>query len=520
MEFFQSQKFASRVDSLMSQHHVPGLAIAIVQNGQISSAAYGKASLEPPVQCTTSTIFDIASCSKSLTAASVALLVADNENYPEVQYDTPMCSLLPEDFQMQDVVYTEGITIEDILSHRTGMAAHNCSYMGIHATKPDNARSITRNLRNLPVAAPLRSRYLYCNMMYTVATHLVEEKTKETFSDFLEKRFFEPLGMSSTHLQPSRARDRGLGDRIASGYYWSGKSSGYRGFQSPDCPEGQGAGSIMSSADDFIKWVKALMDHEGPVSEKVYRGLVRTRSFPNPNGHRLKPFTSPAMYAAGMEVYYYRGYMVAGHDGDIAGFGSRFFFMPDLNFGVVILGNSSSTAPVASTLARELMDAALEIPQGDRQKRAKVKIGKKPIGSKSQINSSSAKGTPSAKADVNKDGSSDPSCHNMPQKQERPLAQYTGKFWHPGYRELTVQVKDDQLFVDASNRSMGFTLKFDHIRDQTKYLARLIDSLDGGEDPLDAEFVFEGDSAVKMGLKLEASLKELIWFERHHGRVG
>ncbi|KAK6544660.1 hypothetical protein TWF694_001348 [Orbilia ellipsospora] len=521
MDFFQSQKFAFRVEKLMSQHHVPGLAIAVVQNGQISSAAYGKASLEPPIECSTSTLFDIASSSKSLTAASVALLVDDNENYPEVHYDAIMSSLLPGDFQMQDAVYTQGITVEDILSHRTGMAAHDCSYMGIRAAEPDNARSITRNLQNLPVAAPLRSRYLYCNMMYTVATHLVEVKTKEKFSDFLEKHFFEPLDMHSTHLQPSRARERGFGDRIALGHHWTGASSGYREFQTPDCPEGQGAGSVMSSVDDFIKWVKALMDQEGPINERVYHGLVRTRSFPNPNGRRLKPFTSPAMYAAGMEVYYYRGYMVVGHDGDIAGFGSRFFFMPDLNFGVVILGNSSSTAPVASTLARELMDAALEIPEEERQKRARVKKVQKPAKSRSQMKPSGTQVSvgpeahvkPFAKGEVNEDGRSG-SSDTIPQRQERPLTQYAGKFRHPGYRDLTVQIKEDRLFVDASDRSLGFTLIFEHVQDQSKYSARLIDCLDGGEDLIDAEFVFEGDVAMRMGLKLEDSLKNLIWFDR------
>ncbi len=122
MELFNSPSFSSRVEDLMSQHRVPGLAIAITQNGETASAGYGKASLEPPKPCTADTLFDIASSAKSLTAASVALLVDDNETYPEVQYNTAMSSLLPDDFVMPAVEYTEGVTVEDILSHRTGMA--------------------------------------------------------------------------------------------------------------------------------------------------------------------------------------------------------------------------------------------------------------------------------------------------------------------------------------------------------------------------------------------------------------
>ena len=107
----------------MNQHHVPGLTIAVVQNDQIASAGYGKACLEPPLPCTADTLFDIASSAKSLTAASVGLLVDDNKDYPEVRYDARVSSLLPDDFVMPGFGYTEGVTVEDILSHRTGMAA-------------------------------------------------------------------------------------------------------------------------------------------------------------------------------------------------------------------------------------------------------------------------------------------------------------------------------------------------------------------------------------------------------------
>lgn len=120
MDLFHSPEFPSHVEELMKQHHVPGLAIAIVQNETIASAGYGKASVDPPKPCTADTLFDIASASKSLTAASVALLVDDEEKYPEVRYEAKMSSLLPDDFVMSEKEYTEGVTVEDILTHRTG----------------------------------------------------------------------------------------------------------------------------------------------------------------------------------------------------------------------------------------------------------------------------------------------------------------------------------------------------------------------------------------------------------------
>lgn len=121
LNLLESTTFRTLVTNLLKQNKIPGLSIAIIHNNETASAGYGTASHEDDTPCTGDTLFDIASCSKSLTAASVALLV-DDDAYPDVQYDALMSSLLPGDFIMPEKSYTDGITIEDVLSHRTGMA--------------------------------------------------------------------------------------------------------------------------------------------------------------------------------------------------------------------------------------------------------------------------------------------------------------------------------------------------------------------------------------------------------------
>ena len=68
------------------------------------------------------TLFDWASNSKSITCSAVALLVQDEDKYPNVKWDTPVSQLLPQDFVLEDEYYTKNVTIEDILSHRSGIA--------------------------------------------------------------------------------------------------------------------------------------------------------------------------------------------------------------------------------------------------------------------------------------------------------------------------------------------------------------------------------------------------------------
>ncbi|GFN12662.1 beta-lactamase/transpeptidase-like protein [Aspergillus tubingensis] len=536
MDLFHSAGFASYVTELMDQQHVPGLAIAIVHNDEIASAGYGHASLDPEIPCTADTLFDIASSAKSLTAAAVGLLVDDNDMFPDIQYDAVMSTLLPEDFVMSGEGYTEGVTVEDILSHRSGMPRHDDSYMSVRAAKPDNARSITRNLRNLPVAAPIRSKYIYCNMMYTVATHLVEVKSGQDFGTFLEERIFKPLDMASTTLQPSSARSKGFGSRMATGYTWKRANSTYRGLESPDCPEGQGAGSIISSVNDFIKFVKAFMNREDPINKNVYEGLTRLRTFVNPNPARRKRHSSPVAYAAGLDIYFYKGHMVVGHNGVFSGFASRFFFLPDFSFGAVIMGNSDGANGVATTLVQKLIDNILgvtdETPQDSKSKDTRsVEIrGPEPQAEAKDTNPMSKNQEKKEKKKQEKKTQAKKSQgiqkgqvneqkpkRNTPQPPTIPLSAYAGNYWNPGYHNLLVQIRDDALFIDATDRSMGFTLKFEHVSDDRKFDAHLTDWLDGSDDIVKAEFVIEDAQVTRLGLQLEEMLKEMIWFEKKDG---
>jgi len=73
------------------------------------------------VPVTANTLFNCASMSKAFTAAAISLLVDDNQKYPDVQWNTPVSSLIRDDFLLSDPRYTEEVTVEDILSHRSGL---------------------------------------------------------------------------------------------------------------------------------------------------------------------------------------------------------------------------------------------------------------------------------------------------------------------------------------------------------------------------------------------------------------
>lgn len=347
-------------------------------------------------------------------------------------------------------------------------------------------------------------------MMFTVATHLVEVKSQQPFSDFLQTRIFQPLNMLSTSLQPQQARDRGFEERLATGYSWLPEKSAYRGFQPLDCPEGQGAGSVITSANDLIKWVKALVNHEGPINDRVYQGLVRTRTFNNPDCKFLKKYTSPVAYAAGVGVYFYRGQQVVSHDGMVPGFASRILFLPEFKFGVVFLGNSIGVGAVAGVLTKELLDEVLQVSVEERPNRKPGKNAARREEHKDRRASEPQVETPSQAGELQ----GNDAWPGKPLPEGIDLDVYTGKFENTGYHSMKVELRNGGLFIDAMDRSMAFTATFEHVSDGTKFIAHFRNPLYDEDDPFDAEFVLKDGKAVRLGLRLEMALKEKIWFDR------
>ncbi|KAM0470647.1 hypothetical protein ACHAP7_009444 [Fusarium lateritium] len=526
MELFNSQIFYSHVEDLMKQNRVPGLSIAIIQGDQTRSAGFGLSSVRHQTPCTADTLFDIASSSKSLTGAAIALLVADDE-FPEIQYDALMSELLPDDFVLSDDSYTKVATIDDLLGHRTGMPGHDDSYMGLRAAEPDNARSITRNLRNLAHAAPPGMRYIYCNMMYTVLTHLMEVKTEQSFGEYLQQRIFTPLRMASSSLQPEDAKAKGHGNRLAKGHIWDKKTSSYREIEATDCPEGQGAGSVVTSVNDFIKWIKALLNREGPINEDVYQGLVQPRSSRPVKNRQKKANIDRLSYAAGMDSYWYGDHAAFGHSGDITAFGSRFVFLPELKFGAVVMGNSSGTNSIAAQLFRELIEDVTsprhDHPspahsnfdnQAQNQHEASIQVNAEKRDKDKRTVDKARKGSKGTVKENGKMSKRNKSPTETTKQHDLELVLYTGNYWNPGYRNMKVEIKIDQLFIDATDRSLGFTAYLQHQGEGLRFDAHVRDAFDIGAEILRTEFVIDNGTVARMGMDLEPLVNDLIWFDR------
>lgn len=101
-------------------------------------------------------------------------------------------------------------------------------------------RDVTRNLRNLPVTAEIRTRWQYCNMMYMTISHFIQTWTGIGLGDFFRTRFYEPLGMNRTFfsLKDARAAAATGEADIATPYFWNNYTQDYESFALLDASQG------------------------------------------------------------------------------------------------------------------------------------------------------------------------------------------------------------------------------------------------------------------------------------------
>lgn len=269
-----------------------------------------------------------------------------------------------------------------------------------------------------------------------------------------------------------------------------------------------GAGSIWTSSKDYALWLKAIMNKEAPINDEIYKGLTTPRIFSNPEDDDLDPFCSWQGYSAGLESYFYRGHQIVQHDGLISGFSSVHFFFPDFKVGGVFLGNSENAGSIGSgVLLKEIMDEILEIPNSDR---VDWNARQHKLEDTYQEKLKKAQEELRKELSTNDDGAAEP--------LKMPLATYVGDYWNVGYKGMVVRIKDDHLYIDASDRTMAFALDLEHISNNTNFIGTIYDMLAAREevDKIKVEFRFGAENKVaRMGIDQESSLEgQLIWYDK------
>ena len=121
--------FDSFVNEAIQAWEVPGLAIAIVKNGEVILAeGFGLRDVEKKLPVTPKTLFAIGSCTKAFTTFVMGTLVDEGK----LDWDKPVRTYIPE-LRMHDRVASELITPRDLVTHRSGLPRHDLRLVQRHA---------------------------------------------------------------------------------------------------------------------------------------------------------------------------------------------------------------------------------------------------------------------------------------------------------------------------------------------------------------------------------------------------
>ena len=416
----QSSSLDKFIDSAMHQWKVPGLAIGIVRG---SSAVYvkgfGVRDIKSGEPVTPDTLFDIGSCTKAFTAASVGILV----DRGKMHWDDHVNEYVPF-FHLRDPMADENVTMRDLLTHRTGMGGTDLLWYG----SPFSLEQIIRRIRYIKPTAGFRARFQYQNVMYATAGYAVGQASGGTWENFVRQNIFEPLGMSGADFSATDAQK--AADHATP--HLDQPDGSVKTIPWRNLDNIAPAGSINAGVRDMTKWI-ALQLNDGAVNGKrlISETSMKEMHTPQivvPAGGEFRLFFPESMqlsYGMGWFIEDYRGHQVILHPGDIDGFASVVVLIPEVQAGFVILANLDHT-PVREGLAFHLIDQFLGLPAEDW------------IGHFADV----AKGFAAAEK---REAAAEQEKQHANTHPSRELAAYAGTYRNHAYGDAVVSLEGDHL---------------------------------------------------------------------------
>jgi len=173
----------------MSKQKIPGLALAIVKNGQIVLArGYGLSNVEHQVSVKPQTIFQSGSVGKQFTATAIMMLVEEGK----VGLDEKISKYLGEVPEAWN-----DMTVRHLLTHTSGLTDYPDDF---DFRRDYNEEELLKRAQAIKPAFKPGEKWQYSNIAYLTLGILIHKVTGQFYGDFLQDRVFKPLGMTSTRI--------------------------------------------------------------------------------------------------------------------------------------------------------------------------------------------------------------------------------------------------------------------------------------------------------------------------------
>lgn len=314
----------------MEHHNVPGISIAVINDGKIEWArGYGLADVAEGRPVTTTTLFQAASISKPVAATAALTLVEEGSLELDRNVNEWLVSWkMPEN----DYTAVQPVTLRELLTHSAGTTVHGFPGYARSAQIPNAIGVLDGEGNTDPIRVDIvpGSQWRYSGGGYTAMQLLLTDVAGVPFAAIMQERVLGPTGMSeSTYEQPL---PESRWSQAATGYGSNGSEVEEKWHVYPE----QAAAGLWTTPTDLARFVIELQRaYAGESDDVLSQEMARAMLTPDDNDWGLGPGIT-----GGGERF--------GHGGANAGFRCQFVAFIEGGKGAVIMTNSDNGGDLAS----------------------------------------------------------------------------------------------------------------------------------------------------------------------------
>ena len=278
----------------MSRQKIPGMAIAVVKNGEaVVAKGYGFANLEHQVPVTTHSIFQSGSVGKQFTAAAIVHL----EEYGKLRLDDNIALYLPP-----TKARWGSITVRQLLTHTSGIPDYEDE---VDWRRDYSERQLTELVGLLRRRSTPGHKFEYSNSGYLLLGVIVRMITGKFHADYIHENIFEPLGMKTARI----VSDADIVPNRVAGYHMSKDRILNQDWVSPTFNQ-TADGCYRLSLNDFLAWERGVRA----------RALLKSESWSQIFTPVVLKSGKTHPYGFAWEIRQRSGQTVHSHDGSFQGF--------------------------------------------------------------------------------------------------------------------------------------------------------------------------------------------------------
>lgn len=327
------------IEKVMQEEKVVGFSVAVVKNNKIIYAeSFGKQDIENNIPLTNTSIFRIASISKSFTATAIMQLVETGK----LSLDDDFSDLVG--FKVRNPKFPNTvITLRMVLSH-TSSVNDSQGYFTLDAIDPAKNANYANCYNNYEPG----KGYAYCNLNFNMTGAVIEKITGQRFDQYIKEHILDPLGLYGGYCVDSLDKtkfaklyeyNKGDAKFIEQPLAYNPRSSEIAAHQlGVTTPIFSPTGGMKISATDLAKYM-IMHSRQG----KYKRGRIISKKsavqmqtkLSDEEGYGLALETTEKLIP---------GETMCGHTGSAYGLYSAMFFNAKKKFGIVVICNGCGSS--------------------------------------------------------------------------------------------------------------------------------------------------------------------------------